>query len=79
MFFLLLGAEAFGFLRLLMETSLLGELRPPNRTPSRTMAPDADVIVVVADEPASEVRCGAVGSSHLRLQRPADHRSGRSA
>ena len=31
MFFLLLAAEAFGFLRLFMETSMFGEPRPQLR------------------------------------------------
>ncbi|MEM7142259.1 MAG: glycosyltransferase family 2 protein [Actinomycetota bacterium] len=73
MFFLLLAAEAFGFLRLHMETSLLGDPRPPTRSPERTMAPDADVIVVVTDEPASEVRAAVLsarliqGYTNLRI------------
>ena len=62
MFFLLLAAEAFGFLRLHMETSLLGTTRPPNRKPEKTMAPDGDVIVVVTDEPASEVRAAVLSA-----------------
>ena len=73
MFFLLLAAEAFGLLRLQMETSLLGDIRPDNRTPEKTMAPDADVIVVVTDEPASEVRAAVLsarliqGYTNLRI------------
>lgn len=73
MFFLLLGAEAFGLLRLQMETSLLGDIRPDNRTPEKTIAPDADVIVVVTDEPASEVRAAVLsarliqGYTNLRI------------
>jgi Glycosyl transferase family group 2 len=73
LFFLLLSAEAFGFLRLHMETSMLGELRPVVRTPEKTMAPDADVIVVVTDEPASEVRAAVLsarlisGYTNLRI------------
>jgi hypothetical protein len=73
MFFLLLAAEAFGFLRLHMETSMLGEARPATRTPEKTMAPDGDVIVVVTDEPASEVRAAVLsarlisGYTNLRI------------
>jgi len=73
MFFLLLAAEAFGFMRLHMETSLLGEIRPETRTPEKTMAPDGDVIVVVTDEPASEVRAAVLsarlisGYNNLRI------------
>jgi hypothetical protein len=66
MFFLLLAAEAFGFLRLHMETSMLGEVRPPTRTPEKTMAPDGDVIVVVTDEPASEVRAAVLSARLIR-------------
>lgn len=62
MFFLLLAAEAFGFLRLHMETSLLGDVRPNERKPDKTMAPDADVVVVVTDEPASEVRAAVLSA-----------------
>jgi len=62
MFFLLLAAEAFGFVRLLMETSLLGDPLPETRTPEKTMAPDGDVIVVVTDEPASEVRAAVLSA-----------------
>lgn len=73
MFFLLLAAEAFGFVRLHMETSMLGDVRPPTRTPEKTMAPDGDVIVVVTDEPASEVRAAVLsarlisGYNNLRI------------
>ena len=72
LFFLLLSAEAFGFLRLHMETSMLGDPRPVTRTPERTPAPDADVIVVVTDEPASEVRAAVLSarliSGHTNLR-----------
>lgn len=73
MFFLLLAAEAFGFLRLHMEMSLLGDPRPDDRSPEKTMAPDADVIVIVTDEPASEVRAAVLsarliqGYTNLRI------------
>lgn len=73
MFFLLLAAEAFGLLRLLMETSMLGEPRTIVRTPDKTMAPDGDVIVVVTDEPTSEVRAAVLsarlisGYNNLRI------------
>ena len=73
MFFLLLAAEAFGFLRLLMETSLLGEPRALVRTPEKTVAPDGDVIVVVTDESTSEVRAAVLsarlisGYNNLRI------------
>ena len=62
MFFLLLAAEAFGFLRLHMETSMLGDVRPPTRDPEKSMAPDGDVIVVVTDEPASEVHAAVLSA-----------------
>jgi glycosyl transferase family 2 len=62
LFFLLLAAEAFGFLRLHMETSMLGEIRPATRVPERILAPDADVIVVVTDEPSSEVRAAVLSA-----------------
>ncbi len=73
LFFLLLIAEAFGFVRLHMETSLIGPIRPETRTPEKTIAPDADVIVVVTDEPASEVRAAVLsarlitGYNNLRI------------
>lgn len=62
MFFLLLAAEAFGFVRLLMETSLLGEPQAAERNPDKTLAPDGDVIVVVTDEPTSEVRAAVLSA-----------------
>jgi glycosyl transferase family 2 len=62
LFFLLLGAEAFGFLRLHMETSMLGEVRPETRSPEGVAAPDADVIVIVTDEPSSEVRAAVLSA-----------------
>jgi cellulose synthase (UDP-forming) len=73
MFFLLLAAEAFGFLRVFMETSMFGEPRPEVRTPEKTLAPDGDVIVVVTDEPTSEVRAAVLsarlisGYNNLRI------------
>lgn len=62
MFFLLLAAEAFGLVRLLMETSLLGDPREPERAPEKSLAPDGDVIVVVTDEPTSEVRAAVLSA-----------------
>ena len=62
MFFLLLAAEAFGLVRLLMETSLLGDPRAPERAPEKRLAPDGDVIVVVTDEPTSEVRAAVLSA-----------------
>lgn len=62
MFFLLLSAEAFGFLRLFMETSMFGPPRPEVRAPEKTLAPDGDVIVVVTDEPTSEVRAAVLSA-----------------
>ncbi len=66
LFFLLVAAEAFGMLRLWMEISLLGDPRPENRTPETGMAPDADVVVVVVDEPASEVRAAVLSARLIR-------------
>ncbi|MEQ8842859.1 MAG: glycosyltransferase family 2 protein [Acidimicrobiales bacterium] len=73
LFFLLLAAEAFGFVRVLTETSLLGDVRPAIRNPEKTMAPDGDVILVVTDEPASEVHAAVLsarvisGYNNLRI------------
>ena len=66
LFFLLIAAEAFGMLRLWMEISLLGDPRPENRAPETGMAPDADVVVVVVDEPASEVRAAVLSARLIR-------------
>lgn len=66
MYFLLLAAEAFGMLRLAMEMSVLGSPRPPTRTPESGPATDADVIVIVADEPASEVRAAVLSARLTR-------------
>ncbi len=62
LFFLLLAAEAFGVLRFGVETSLLGDPRPAIREPVLGIAPDADVIVVVTDEPTSEVRAAVLSA-----------------
>lgn len=62
LFFLLLAAEAFGFLRLHMETSLLGPLRSPTRRPRKALRPNGDVIVIVTDEPDSEVRAAVLSA-----------------
>ncbi|MEM9464292.1 MAG: glycosyltransferase [Actinomycetota bacterium] len=56
LFVLLLTAEAFGVVRLAMELSLIGPPRSPERSPESGPPLDADVVVVVTDEPASEVR-----------------------
>ncbi|NIR38321.1 MAG: glycosyltransferase, partial [Actinobacteria bacterium] len=53
-------------MRLLTETSLLGDLRPATRTPEKALAPDADVVVVVTDEPASEVRAAVLSAKLIR-------------
>lgn len=66
LYFLLVAAEAFGMLRLAMEISLVGKRRPENRTPETGKAPDADVVVVVTDEPASEVRAAVLSSRLVR-------------
>lgn len=66
MFFLLIAAEAFGMLRLAMEMSVLGSPRPPTRTPESGPTPDADVVVVVTDEPASEVRAAVLSARLTR-------------
>ncbi len=66
LFFLLLLAEAFGMLRLWMEISLLGEPRPEVRSPEPGIAPDADVVVVVTDEPTSEVRAAVLSARLIR-------------
>jgi len=66
LFFLLIAAEVFGMFRLWMEVSLLGDLRPANRTPETGIAPDADVVVIVVDEPASEVRAAVLSARLIR-------------
>ncbi|MEM8707674.1 MAG: glycosyltransferase family 2 protein [Actinomycetota bacterium] len=66
LYFLLVAAEAFGMLRLAMEMSVVGTPRPENRTPETGKAPDADVVVVVTDEPASEVRAAVLSSRLVR-------------
>ena len=66
MFFLLIAAEAFGVLRLGMEMSVIGAPRPATRTPESGTAPDADVVVVVTDEPASEVRAAVLSARLTR-------------
>ncbi len=66
MFFLLVAAEAFGMLRLWMEISLIGDPRPAERKPDRRTAPDADVVVIVTDEPASEVRAAVLSAQLTR-------------
>lgn len=62
LFVLLFAAELFGFVRLLMTTSLVGEPRAIDRTPEVTSNPDGDVVVVVTDEPASEVRAAVLSA-----------------
>lgn len=66
MFFLLLSAEVFGFIRLLMETSMFGPPRPADRKPPKTGTPDGDVVVVVTDEPTSEVRAAVLSARLVR-------------
>lgn len=66
MFFLLVAAEAFGMLRLWMEVSLIGDPRPVERNPKICDAPNADVIVIVTDEPASEVRAAVLSAQLTR-------------
>jgi hypothetical protein len=66
MFFLLLSAEVFGFVRLVVETSMFGPPRPANRKPAKTGAPDGDVVVVVTDEPTSEVRAAVLSARLVR-------------
>jgi len=45
---------------------LLAAVRPPTRTPEMTVAPDGDVIIVVTDEPASEVRAALLSARLVR-------------
>ena len=66
MFFLLVAAEAFGMLRLWMEASLIGDPRPVERKPKICEAPNADVVVIVTDEPASEVRAAVLSAQLTR-------------
>lgn len=66
MFFLLLAAEVFGLVRFWMEQSLLGSPRPVTRSPELGVAPDADVVVVVTDEPESEVRAALLSARLVR-------------
>ena len=62
LFAILLAAEAFGIVRFAGETSLYGPTRPATRTPVLGIAPDADVVVMVTDEPASEVRAAVLSA-----------------
>ncbi|GEM_PF-2002983 len=66
MFFLLISAEVFGMVRLWIEISLLGEPRPAIDDPESGPAPDADIVVVVTDEPASEVRTAVLSARLVR-------------
>lgn len=66
LFFLLFAAEAFGVLRLGMEMSVIGSPRPASDAPETGPAPDADVVVVVTDEPASEVRAAVLSARLTR-------------
>ena len=66
MFFLLVAAEAFGMLRLWMEVSFIGDPHPAERKPECCAAPDADVVVIVTDEPASEVRAAVLSAQLAR-------------
>ena len=62
LFVLLLVAEAFGVIRLGMELSLIGSPKPATRSPQLDPALEADVVVVVTDEPASEVRAAVLSA-----------------
>lgn len=66
MFFLLVAAEAFGMLRLWMEVSLIGDPRPAERKPKICDAPNADVVVIVTDEPTSDVRAAVLSAQLTR-------------
>jgi hypothetical protein len=66
MFVLLVAAEAFGMMRLWIEVSLIGIVRPVEREPERFTEPDADVVVIVTDEPASEVRAAVLSARLAR-------------
>ena len=62
LFVLLLGAEAFGVVRLAMELSLIGSSKPVDRSPQTGPALEADIVVVVTDEPSSEVRAAVLSA-----------------
>jgi len=46
--------------------SLIGIVRPAEREPERCAEPDADVVVIVTDEPASEVRAAVLSARLAR-------------
>ncbi len=62
LFVMLLAAEAFGVVRFAMEYSLVGRPRTVERSPERRAPLDADVVVIVNDEPASEVRAAVLSA-----------------
>jgi len=65
LFVLLLMAETFGMWRLWVEISLIGRSRPETRTPDTGPSPSADAVVVVTDEPGSEVRAAVLSARLL--------------
>jgi len=62
LFGLLLAAELFGMWRLWVEVSLLGSANPGTRVPDTGATPSADAVVVVTDEPTSEVRAAVLSA-----------------
>jgi len=66
LFALLLGAEAFGMWRLWVEISLIGRPRPETRTPDTGPSPSVDAVVIVTDEPGSEVRAAVLSAGMMQ-------------
>ena len=62
LFGLLLIAEVFGMWRLWVEVSLMGGGRATITSPGTGATPTADAIVVVTDEPASEMRAAVLSA-----------------
>jgi len=62
LFTLLLGAEMFGAWRLWTEIGLMGKPRAESRSPAIGATPSTDVVVVVTDEPTSEVRAAVLSA-----------------
>jgi len=62
LFGLLLAAESFGMWRLWVEVSLLGSADPDARSPGTGAMPSADAVVIVTDEPTSEVRAAVLSA-----------------
>ncbi len=62
LFGLLLIAEVFGMWRLWMEASLFGSATASITSPGTGTTPSTDAIVVVTDEPASEVRAAVLSA-----------------